>query len=65
VITDLGVLEPDERSKELTVTQLHEGVTIAEVREATGWELKVAAEVRVTEPPTMEELDALRNLVSR
>jgi glutaconate CoA-transferase subunit B len=65
VITDLGVLEPDERSKELTVTQLHEGVTIAEVREATGWKLKVAAEVRVTEPPTMEELDALRNLVSR
>jgi glutaconate CoA-transferase subunit B len=65
VITDLGVLEPDERSKELTVTQLHEGVTIAEVREATGWKLKVAPEVRVTEPPTMEELDALRNLVSR
>lgn len=65
VITDLGVLEPDLESRELTLTQLHEGVEIAEVLEATGWDLKLAEEVRVTEPPTAEELGALRELVAR
>jgi glutaconate CoA-transferase subunit B len=65
VITDLGVLEPDLVSRELTLTQLHEGVEIAEVREATGWDLNVAEAVHVTEPPTDQELGALRELVSR
>ncbi len=63
VITDLGVLEP--REGELTLTQVHEGVTPEQAREATGWELKVADELHVTEPPNAEELAALRELVSR
>ena len=41
VITDLGVLEPDPDSAELTLTQLHEGVSVDQAREATGWELAV------------------------
>ncbi len=63
VITDLGVLEP--RDGELTLTQVHEGVTPEQAREATGWELRVADELHVTEPPNAEELAALRELVSR
>jgi glutaconate CoA-transferase subunit B len=63
VITDLGVLEP--RDGELTLTQIHAGVTVEEVGEATGWELQVAAELAVTEPPSAEELDALRELTGR
>ena len=65
VITDLGVLEPDPETKELVLRQLHPGVAVDQVCEATGWELRVAAEVRVTEPPTARELEALRELVSR
>jgi glutaconate CoA-transferase subunit B len=65
VITDLGVLEPDPGTGELTLTQVHPGVTTDQVLEATGWELKMADEVRVSEPPTGEELAALRELVSR
>jgi glutaconate CoA-transferase subunit B len=65
VITDLGVLEPDPESKELTLTQMHEGVSAEQVLDATGWPLAVAADVRTTAPPTSEELDALRELVSR
>jgi glutaconate CoA-transferase subunit B len=65
VITDLGVLEPDPQTCELTLRQIHEGVTIAQVREATGWELAVASELHVTEPATEEELAALRELGSR
>ena len=65
VITDMGVLEPDAQSKELVLTQLHEGVSAEQAREATGWELAVAAAVRVTEPPSERELDALRELLAR
>jgi glutaconate CoA-transferase, subunit B len=65
VITDLGVLEPDSDTKELTLTQLHEGVESDRVREATAWPLAVAAEPRRTEPPTDEELGTLRELTSR
>jgi glutaconate CoA-transferase subunit B len=65
VITDLGVLEPDPTTKELTLTQVHEWVGVDQVRAATGWELRVADAVAVTEPPTAEELDALRELLAR
>jgi glutaconate CoA-transferase subunit B len=65
VITDMGVLEPDADSKELVLTQLHEGVSVEAVREATGWDLEVAQEVRVTEPPSDRELEALRELLAR
>jgi acyl CoA:acetate/3-ketoacid CoA transferase beta subunit len=63
VITDLGVLEP--RGGELTLTAVHEGVTVDEVRPATGWDLRVADTVATTAPPTAEELGALRELVAR
>jgi glutaconate CoA-transferase subunit B len=65
VITDLGVLEPDPDSFELVLTALHEGVSVEQAREATGWELAVADEVRVTEPPSERELGALRELLAR
>jgi glutaconate CoA-transferase subunit B len=65
VITDLGVLEPDPRSRELTLTQVHPGVEVEQVREATGWELQVADEPSRTPPPTDQELSALRELMSR
>jgi glutaconate CoA-transferase subunit B len=65
VITDLGVLEPDPTSSELTLTQLHEGVSIEQAREATGWELAVAEQPRITEAPSETELEALRELLAR
>jgi glutaconate CoA-transferase subunit B len=65
VITDLAVLEPDPETKELVLTQLHGGVGIDQVREATGWALRVADSPAETPPPTDEELAALRELVSR
>lgn len=65
VITDLGVLEPDPDTCELQLVQLHEEATIDQVRDATGWRVQVADDVRTTEPPTDEELGALRELVGR
>src|ERR687898_378566 len=60
VVTDLGILEP--RDGELTLTQIHPGVGVEQAREATGWELRVADDLRGTEPPTGRELAALRAL---
>jgi glutaconate CoA-transferase subunit B len=65
VITELGVLQPDAETMELTLTQVHDGVEREQVREATGWELKVADDPVVTPAPTTRELDALRELMSR
>jgi glutaconate CoA-transferase, subunit B len=65
IITDLGILRPDPETKEFTLTALHPGATVEGAREATGWELKVAEEVRTTKPPTEEELRVLRDLQAR
>jgi glutaconate CoA-transferase subunit B len=62
VITDLGILEPDPDSRELTLTKLHPGVTVEQAREATGWDLAVAGDVCCTDPPTDHELAELRRL---
>jgi glutaconate CoA-transferase, subunit B len=63
VITDLGVLEP--RDGELTLTALHPGVSVEQVRAATGWDLRVADAPATTPDPTDRELEALRELVAR
>lgn len=65
VITDLGVLNPDPETKELTLTALHPGATVEQAKEATGWDLKVAEEVAGTEPPSDRELAVLRSLHAR
>jgi glutaconate CoA-transferase, subunit B len=62
VITDLGVLEPDPVTSELTLTRLHPGATVAQVRAATGWPLAVRAQPGRTQPPTTTELAVLREL---
>ncbi|MEV0096653.1 CoA-transferase [Streptomyces sp. NPDC050738] len=64
VITDLGILRPDPDTAELTLTDLHPGVTVEQVREATGWELRTAPHLRSTAPPGATELTALRALKS-
>jgi glutaconate CoA-transferase subunit B len=62
VITDLGVLRRVDG--ELTQTALHPGVTVDQAREATGWDLKVADDLQTTDPPSADELAALRELKS-
>ena len=80
VITDLGVLRrrgsdpagsaPRSAAAggsdpvELTLTALHPGVTLDEVREKTAWDLKVADDLETTDPPTEDELGLLRELKS-
>ena len=60
VVTDLGVLEP--RDGELTLTKVHPGATRDQALEATGWPLRVADDLRETDAPSDDELNALRAL---
>jgi glutaconate CoA-transferase subunit B len=60
VVTDLGFLEPDN-SGELILTALHPGKTVEQARENTGWSLKVAADLRTTQPVSEKELRILRD----
>lgn len=60
VITDLGLLERGGVGEELRLTAVHPGVTVDQVRAATGWDLAVADEVATVEPPTAQELRLLR-----
>jgi glutaconate CoA-transferase, subunit B len=61
VITDLGVLRPSADG-ELVLTAVHAGVEAEQVRDATGWDLKVADDLQRTAPPSDEELETLRDL---
>jgi glutaconate CoA-transferase subunit B len=65
VITDLGVLEPDPSSCELTLTRIHPGVDLDVALKRSGWELRVATDLGTTEPPTDTELAVLRELEER
>jgi glutaconate CoA-transferase, subunit B len=59
VVTNLGILTPDE-SGELVLSSVHPGVTVEQVRQNTGWPLKVVNDLHTTESPTAGELRILR-----
>ncbi|HEY2058779.1 MAG TPA: CoA-transferase subunit beta [Amycolatopsis sp.] len=62
VVTDLGLLRPDPETAELTLTELHPGVQLEQAVSATGWTLKVDADLKTTPAPTEHELTLLREL---
>jgi glutaconate CoA-transferase subunit B len=65
LVTDLCVMRPDDETKEMVVSSLHPGVNRDQVQQATGWEVRFAAEVSETPPPSADELEVLRELHAR
>lgn len=65
VITDLCVMQPERKTKELTVTSLHPGVSREDVIEATGWPIAFADDLATTPEPGDQELTVLRELKER
>ncbi len=59
VVTQLGQYRFDEGY--MVLTHLHPGVTLDQVRDNTGWDLRVADDLHETEAPTDEELHVLRH----
>jgi glutaconate CoA-transferase subunit B len=62
VVTDLAVMGFEAETRAMQVLALHPGVTLAEVRDNTGFELLVARELDTTAPPSERELAVLRHL---
>ncbi len=60
VITDKGILEPDETG-ELVLTQLYPDVSLEHVRGSVGWPLRAREPLATCTPPTQRDIDLLRN----
>lgn len=60
IVTNLGILEPDETG-EIILTKLHPGATVEQVKENTGWNIKIADHLTITEPPAETELRILHD----
>lgn len=63
IITNKAVLRFDPETREACLASYHPGSSVKEVVDLTPWELKVADDVRETEPPRPEELRALREVI--
>lgn len=62
LISDLGIYRPDPETFEMTLTALHPGATLADVRDATGWDPAVSDDLVETPGPSEIELTLLRQL---
>ncbi|MBK9710677.1 MAG: CoA-transferase subunit beta [Kouleothrix sp.] len=60
VITDLALFDFDNPERELQLTSLHPGVTLGQARAEVGWDVRLAARLADTPPPTAQELHMLR-----
>ena len=60
VITTKGILRFDSETKEMILNSIHPGVTVENVVENTGWNLKYATRIERTKPPARSELRIIR-----
>jgi len=65
IVTDLCTMRPDPATNEFHVATLHPGVTREQVQANTGWPIKFGSTVEDTPPPSVAELEALRDLNAR
>jgi len=63
VVSDLGVFDFATPDHSMRLASLHPGVTVEQVREATGFDLAVPDEVPATREPTAEELRLIREVI--
>jgi glutaconate CoA-transferase subunit B len=62
VVTPLALLDFDGPERAMRLRALMPGASVSDVRDATGFALKVAEDIAEIEPPTVEELDALHRV---
>jgi len=62
VVTDLAVYHFDDDG-EMRLDSLHPGASLADVRAAMGWEVRVAADLATTPPPSDAELRLIREVL--
>lgn len=60
ICTDLAVLKPNPVTKELEIAVVYPFSSVEEVKEKTGYDIKVAADFAYAEEPTADEIRILR-----
>ncbi|MGW0759471.1 CoA-transferase subunit beta [Streptomyces sp. NPDC002814] len=63
VVSNLGVFDFDTPDRSMRLASLHPGVTVEEVRDATGFALTIPDEVPPTREPTPTELRLIREVI--
>ena len=61
VVSDLGCYEFENGEMVLKTVHTGCGITLEKVKAETGWDLKVASDLKDTTPPTAEEIQILRS----
>jgi glutaconate CoA-transferase subunit B len=62
IITNMCVFRFDKSTGEAYLDAVKEGVTPEEIRKNVSWDLKVARDLKVIEPPTIEQIEILRKI---
>lgn len=62
IITTLGIMRPDPVTKEFYLDSYFAYSSIEEIKENTGWDLKISPNVGIVPEPTEEELKNLREV---
>jgi glutaconate CoA-transferase subunit B len=65
VITDLGVLRPNQDDGELELAAAYPGVRVEAARAATGWPLRISDDLQTLAAPDPADLACLRDLHAR
>jgi len=60
IITDLAVLKPNLETYELEIAEIYPFTTIEEVKEKTGYDIKVAKDFKIADIPTDEQIKIIR-----
>jgi len=63
VVTDLAVFDFATPDRRMRLASLHPGITVDDVKAATGFELTIADDVPTTRMPTEEELRLIREVI--
>lgn len=63
VVSGLGVFDFETDDRSMRLASLHPGVTVEQVREATGFDLVIGADVPYTREPTAAELHLIREVI--
>jgi glutaconate CoA-transferase subunit B len=63
MISNLAYMDFDEKTKRMRIASIHPGVDIDTVKESTGFELIIPEKIQETNPPTVKEINVLRNKV--
>jgi glutaconate CoA-transferase, subunit B len=63
VITPLGIMDFEEETKRMRLKSIHRGVNVDDIVKNTGFELIIPQEIPLTEPPTIEEIETIRERI--